>query len=120
MLVTKEQLVKALVKYAKQEIVSNISDKASKMMVAVAVKAIEANTSLLDKVFDNQIVSMMIQGEDGKYNVENIMSIISSTMDEYGDFPVQLPLIKNQLLFNKRDITKLEDCIKEVVDNDRL
>lgn len=120
MLVSKNDIIKGLIKYAKQEVLNGIDDKPSKMIAATAVKTIEMYPNLLDQVFNNSILSVVMQHDGDKYDVNNIMRILESTMDEYGSFPVQLPLIKSPLIFNKQDVRRLEDCIKECAEDGEL
>lgn len=114
MQVTKDQLLKGLVKYTKQEVLSNITDKPSKMIIAALIKSVEVYPNMLDKIFDNQLFSAILQGESGKYDIDKVLNILTATMEEYGDFPLQLPLIKNPLVFNARDVSKLKEVIENV------
>lgn len=110
--VTKIQIINGVIKYAKNEIVNNITDKPVKMMFAAGVKSLELVPSVADKFFNNSIVSTIIQDENGLYNLDNIYQILTETMTEYGDFPVTIPVIKTPLIFRKSDVAKLKEYIE--------
>lgn len=114
--VTKNQIINGVVRYAKTEIVNNITDKPVKMMFAAAVKALELAPTMADKIFNKPMVSAILQEENGKYNLDNAYQILTETMTEYGDFPITLPIIKAPLIFNKTDIAKLKNYIEEGVE----
>ena len=117
--VTKQQIVNGIVKYAELEVIDKILDRSFKIIIAIAVKALEANPNLIDPILDNSMVSTLLnKTSKGTYNLDAISDIIQSTINEYGAFPLKLPAIKfispeeKELNFNSDDIRKLKECIE--------
>ncbi len=90
------------------------------MIIAIGVEAVKTNPNLLDDIFNNSLLSKVMPTENGKYNLDNISTIINNVMDEYGTFPINIKFIRNPLIFNKRDVEHLMTCIKEEVEDGGL
>ena len=117
MTVTKSQIVNGVVNYAKSEILTKISDKPIKMMLAAGISALEANPAIADNVFRNEIFSAILNENDGAYDIDVAFEIVEKTMDEYGGFPITIPAVKfispneKQLTFSSGDVKKLKQYI---------
>lgn len=115
--VTKQQIVNGLVRYAKNEIIEKISDKPLKIIIATAVSMAEAKPEIVNSIFENPIISSILDEKDGMYNLDTIGSALENAMREYGDFPINIPAIKfispaeKQLTFNIEDINKLKQYV---------
>lgn len=110
--ITKDQIIKGVVNYAKNEVVNNIPNKSVRMGVAAAVKALELVPSVADSVFNNALVSAFLHEENGTYNLDDVYTVLTATMEEYGDFPLVLPFVKVPILFNSRDVRSLKEYIE--------
>lgn len=116
-MVTRNQIVNGVIKYAKNEVINKITDKPLKMMLAAGVSALEINNSIADKIFQNDFVSKILNEDAGMYDIDSAVEILEKTIDEYGDFPVVIPAIKflspneKELTFTSRDIRKLKGYI---------
>lgn len=115
--VTKSEIINGVVKFAKNEVIDKIPDKALKMIIATGVSVIEINPEVADNFFNNPMVSTILKEEDGKYNLDKIFEIIEKTLTDYGDFPVKIPPIKflspneKELTFSLVDVSKLKEYI---------
>ena len=115
-MVSKNQIINGLIKYAKNEIIDKITDRPLKMILATGISMLEVNPSIADPVFKNSFVSSL--EKEGMYDVDGICKIIENTMKEYGDFPIIIPPIKfispteKELSFNAEDIMKLKKYIE--------
>lgn len=114
-MVTKNQIINGIIKYAKTEIIDKITDRPLKMVLATGLSMLEVNPSIADPVFRNSFISSL--EKDGAYDIDGIFEIIEKTMKEYGDFPVIIPAIKfvspteKELSFNAEDVRKLKKYI---------
>ena len=104
MKVTKSQIVNGITSYIQQEILPKMeNDQALKILFSVAVNAIKANGKLIDKWLSNDIIRALIEDDgSGYYDIERLMSLIKSSVEEYGSFPVSIPPIP---LISPREIT---------------
>ena len=115
--VTKGQILNGVIKYAKSEMIDKITDKPLKMMLAVSVSALEVNPSIADSIFNNSVVSKILSGSNGLYDIDSAFTIIEQTMTKYGDFPITIPAIKfvspteKELTFSVADVAKLKKYI---------
>lgn len=115
--VTKSEIINGVVKFAKNEVIDKIPDKALKMIIATGVSVIEINPEVADNFFNNPMVSTILKEEDGKYNLDKTFEIIEKTLTDYGDFPVKIPPIKflspneKELTFSLVDVSKLKEYI---------
>lgn len=115
--VSKAQIINGVVKYAKAEIINKITDKPLKMLLATGVSMLEVNSSIADSIFDNDFISKILSENGGMYDIDSAIDVIEKTMNEYGDFPVTIPVIKfispveKQLTFTVNDIRKLKEYI---------
>lgn len=117
MIVSKQDIVKGITKYAKTEVIGKIPDKALKMIIATAVSALEINPDAIDAVLTHPLISSVVCEEDDGYNLDQAFKIIEKTLTDYGEFPVKIPPIRfispeeKELTFTLVDIRKLEEYI---------
>ena len=117
MTATKNQIIKGVVDYANAEIITKISDKPLKIILAMFVSAIEVNHSISERIFNNEICSAILYETDGAYDIDAAFEIAEKAMNEYGDFSITIPAIKfvspdeKQLTFSINDIKKLKQYI---------
>lgn len=116
--VTKNQILSGVIRYAKEEVINKIPDKPIKMAIAVAVSMLETNPNIADKFFDDTTISAILgKKDDGTYDISQITTVVESTLNEYGDFPIKIPPIKfispteKELNFSGRDIKTLREYI---------
>lgn len=115
--VSKQQIINGVTRYVKNEIINKVTDKPLKIIIATAVSMLEAKSEIIDSVFDNPIVSSILNETNGSYDINAIGDALEKAMKEYGDFPIEIPAIKfispqeKQLTFTAADIAKLKECI---------
>lgn len=69
-MVTKKELLTGIILFIKNEVIPNISDKALKMVLSAALYAIDAKPAIIDPFVNNAVVSAILQGNDGSYDVD--------------------------------------------------
>ena len=117
MIVSKQDIVKGITKYAKTEVIGKIPDKALKMIIATAVSALEINPDAIDAALTHPLISAVVCEEENGYNLDQAFKIIEKTLTDYGEFPVKIPPIRfispeeKELTFTLVDIRKLEEYI---------
>lgn len=116
-MVTKKELLTGIVKFVKNEVIPYVNDNSMKMILSGCLYAIDAKPSIADPVFTNPIVGAVLKGEEGKYDVETIFSVLTKLVEDYGRIPITIPPIKfvtsneNTLTFRKDDIAKLKEYV---------
>ena len=118
---SKNQIVNGLIKYVELEVISKVEDKALQIVLGIGIIALKRNQDLIDSVLKNPFISYLVkETEDGKYDLDEVFSIIDETLKTYGKLPVTIPAIKfispneKTLKFSTEDIAKLKTCIEEV------
>lgn len=117
MKVTKQQIIKGVIEFAKKDILDTIMDKPLQIILATGITALETNPSLADSIFENPMVSTILKEQNGQYDIDDIFAIIETTLNEYGDFPIIIPKIKfitpcdKELRFSANDIKRLKTYI---------
>lgn len=123
-MVTKKELLNAVIRYIKIEVIPNISDKPTQMVLSAALYAVNAKPEILDPFLSNPIVAAILQGEDGKYDAEVIFNVLNNLIKEYDGIPVTIPPIKfitsteNTLTFRRGDIETLAEYVKKETEED--
>lgn len=116
-MVTKKELLTGVILFIKNEVIPNISDKALKMVLSAALYAIDAKPDIIDPFVNNAVVSAILQGNDGSYDVDTTINILKKLVADYGGIPITIPPIKfitsseTILTFYENDLTRLKGYI---------
>lgn len=116
-MVTKKELLTGVILFVKNEVIPNISDKALKMVLSAALYAIDAKPAIIDPFVNNAVVSAILQGNDGSYDVDTTINILKKLVADYGGIPITIPPIKfitsseTILTFYENDLTRLKGYI---------
>lgn len=116
-MVTKKELLTGVILFIKNEVIPNISDKALKMVLSAALYAIDAKPAIIDPFVNNAVVSAILQGNDGSYDVDTTINILKKLVADYGGIPITIPPIKfitsseTILTFYENDLTRLKGYI---------
>ena len=124
MRVEKQKIVNGIVSYIDNEVVPKIAnDKATQIIISVGANTLRGNPAVVDKVFNNGIVSAVIKHEvvDDKdtYELDGLFSLVKDSVAKYGYFPITLPAIpfvsptEKELKFSSEDIEMLKTYIEE-------
>lgn len=122
-MVTKKELLTAVVKYIKTEVIPHVEDKPTQMVLSAALYAINAKPAIVDPFLNNSIVASILQGDNGLYDTEIIFKVLNNLVEEYGGIPVTIPPIKfitsteNTLTFRSGDIEKLKEYVNKAKEN---
>lgn len=116
-MVTKKELLTGVILFIKNEVIPNISDKALKMVLSAALYTIDAKPAIIDPFVNNAVVSAILQGNDGSYDVDTTINILKKLVADYGGIPITIPPIKfitsseTILTFYENDLTRLKGYI---------
>lgn len=116
-MVTKKELLTGILKFVKNEVIPYVDDNRMKMVLSGGLYAIDAKPSIVDPIFNNPVVAAVLQGEDDKYDVNTIFSVLAKLVEDYGRISITIPPIKfitaneNTLAFRDGDITKLKEYV---------
>lgn len=119
MRVTKDQIINGVVSFMETEVIPQVSERTTKIVLATAVLTIKKNTKLLDSIFENQMVKMVLDKDaDDTYEIDGLMESISESLKQYGPFPVEIPPIplispsEDIFRFSESDIADLKRHIE--------
>lgn len=119
MRVTKDQIINGVISFVESDVIPKVDDKATQIIASIAVKAVKANTKLVDSIFENQLVKTLLDvGEDGTYEIEGLFKSIEESVREFGAFPVELPAVpfisptEKTLKFDAKDVSEIKRLIE--------
>jgi hypothetical protein len=119
MRVTKDQIINGVISFVETDVIPQVDDKATQIIASIAVKAVKANTKLVDSIFENQLVKTLLDvGEDGTYEIEGLFKSIEESVREFGAFPVELPAVpfisptEKTLKFDAKDVSEIKRLIE--------
>ena len=94
MRVTKSQLVHGVTAYVQNEILPKLGNRALQILISVGANTAAANGQVMELLFGNQIVRAILD-DDGSGTVEigGLADAMRKSIDQYGSFPVQVPVI---------------------------
>lgn len=117
-MITKQQIIKGISEYVKNEILVKIDDQVTRLTIGGFVVALEVNPDLLDILFSNPLVSSLITKNGDQYELDKAFEVVTKTLDRYGSLPITIPPIKylspaeKKLSFSSDDIQKLKAYIE--------
>lgn len=118
MRVSKEQIVNGLVSYVENEVLPQIEDKPTQIILSVAVKAVKANKTLVDSVFEHPLIKSLLVQEGENYEINGLFNAVEESVRQYGEFPVYIPPIpiispKEQTMkFKGEDVAEIKRRIE--------
>lgn len=119
MRVKKDNIVNGIVSYVENEVIPKIGDKATQIIASVGVNAIRSNTKLVDAVFNNGIVKVLLDDDgSGTYETDGLFDAVQDSLEKYGNFPLQIPPIpiispvEKQLTFTPADIAEIRHRVE--------
>ena len=122
-MITKKELLTAIIKFIKNEIIPHVSEKPLKIVLSAALYTVDSRPDIIDPVLNNSVVSAILQGENGEYDTSLIFAVLDSLVKEYGGIPVTIPRIKlvtsteTTLTFYSGDVEKLKEYVMKEVNN---
>ena len=103
---TNEQFVSGLLNFVKHEVIPNVSDNQTKMMIGTMMFAANRNPSILNPLLN-------VYGMDPELMIDSL----SDSIHEYGNVVITIPKIplispaEQTLSFNSSDLEKLKQYI---------
>ena len=95
MRVTKNQIVRGVTDYVRDEILPKMGDsKALQIIASVAVNAAAASEKTADAIFKNEMVLALLDDNgSGTYEISGLADAMRKAIETYGALPVQIPPI---------------------------
>ena len=118
MRVSKARLVNGIADYVENEVIPQIEDKPTQIVISVAVKSILANPKLIDPIFNNSIFSSLLSKNKDGYELEGLFNAIEESVKQYGPFPIVIPPIpvispiEKTLSFTDSDVQEIKRRIE--------
>lgn len=115
--VSKEQIAIGIVEFIRGEVIPNVEDTATQVILEVAATSIGANPKLLDKWIDNEMFSTIAK-VGNNYNLGTLSMAVTSAIDKHGKITVTIPAIKfvspkeKLLQFGSDDVKRLVTMIE--------
>lgn len=120
---TKKELLTAIIKFAKNEVITHISEKPLRMVLSAVLYTVDSKPDIIDPFLNNPVVAAVLQGENGEYDTSLLFGVLDNLTHEYGGIPITIPPIKfvtsseTTLTFYSGDIEKLKEYVLKEVDN---
>lgn len=114
---TREQIAQGLIRYIRQDMLPGISDKAFRTVLSAGTYLIEADPSILDKVMEHPVVSILLPKAGSGYDIAKAEQAVRKALEENGGIEVVIPGIKwvspdeKVLKFTAADISALRNYI---------
>lgn len=122
MIVTKQQLVCGVARFACLDVLPAVGDKALQIIIAACATFMKQSQGVIDNLLNSGIAKMLLPEIDGGYDIGAALGALKSGISESGGgLPITIPPIplisKNEqtLTFTARDIDVLSQRIQEVV-----
>lgn len=95
MRVTRSQIVHGIIDYAQTDIIPKMGNgRALQILVSVGANTVAANNKLVDAIFENQMVRAILDDDgSGTYEIGGLVDAMSKAIQQFGNFPVQVPSI---------------------------
>lgn len=95
MRVTRSQIVHGIVDYTKSDIIPKMGNgRALQILASVGANTVAANNKLVDAIFENQMVREILDDDgSGTYEIGDLVDAMSKAIQQFGNFPVQVPAI---------------------------
>lgn len=122
-MITKKELLTAIIKFIKNEVIPHISEKPLKIVLSAALYTVDSKPDIVEPVLNNSVVSAILQGNNGEYDTSLIFAVLDNLVKEYGGIPVTIPPIKfvtsteTTLTFYSGDVEKLKEYVMKETDN---
>lgn len=120
---TKKELLTAIIKFAKNEVITHISEKPLRMVLSAVLYTVDSKPDIIDPFLNNPVVAAVLQSENGEYDTSLLFGVLDNLTHEYGGIPITIPPIKfvtsseTTLTFYSGDIEKLKEYVLKEVDN---
>lgn len=95
MRVTRSQIIHGIVDYAQSDIIPKMGNgRALQILASVGANTVAANNKLVDAIFENQMVRAILDDDgSGTYEISGLVDAMSKAIQQFGNFPVQVPAI---------------------------
>lgn len=91
--VPKDQIAKGIAKFIQEDVIPNIGDNATQIVLGIASAAVESNPRLLDKILDNEMLAAVAK-VGNNYNLSTLQNAAATAIDKYGKLTITIPGIK--------------------------
>lgn len=91
--VTKDQIAKGIAKFIHEDVIPNVGDNATQIVLGIAASAVETNPKLLEKVLENEML-VAVARVGNNYNLTTLQNAATLAIDKYGKLTVTIPGIK--------------------------
>lgn len=118
MQITRQQLLNGIAKYIRAEMIPHVPDKGFKVVLEAVAAMVEMRPQALDKLFDNPMVSAILQETDGFYDLDVIETALAKAADTHGGLVLTVPSIpllskdEKTLSFSANDIRAIRRYIE--------
>ena len=118
MRVSKSQLINGFVDYIETEVIPQVEDKPTQIIVSVAAKAVKANPALADTLLGNSMLKALLDENEDGYEIGGLFASLKDSIKQYGPFPIDIPPIPlispvdKTLTFTESDVSELQRRIE--------
>ena len=112
MYASKEQIIKGLIAYVRDDVKPMITNSNFRFVLNMAISALEVNPALADSILENQFVKTF-SNETGEYDIDKMCVVLTNAVNESGGFKMEVPAIP-VLLPSEQMIVLAQDDIERL------
>lgn len=123
MRVSKTQLINGIASYIENEVIPQVKDKPTQIVVSIAIRAIQANPALADTLFSHPFVKTLLDENGEGLEIDGLFGAIEESVRKYGPFPLEIPAIpiispvEKTLSFSESDVAEMKRRIERSTAN---
>lgn len=93
MVVTKKQIADAIRTFIVDDVLPQTDDNQLGFILSIVARAMKENPSMVDGFLENPVVSSLIPGDCGRYDVSCLAEAVKDILSERGEYPVAVPKV---------------------------
>lgn len=119
MQVTKQQILNGAADYIRIEMIPHVPDIGFRTILEALAAIVQMAPKSIDSIFDNQMLSAVLQEQDGFYDLDLIESALVKAIETHGNLEIIVPKIpllskdEKTLKFSANDIKALKRHITQ-------
>lgn len=118
-MISRKTLANAINKFITNDLIQVIDDTQVKFALSLVKQSIAENPCVIDEFLNNTFISIVIQENDGMYDIDDFVNMLKKVLTEYGGYPVIIPKIpivlpnEKTIRIESSDIDKIMSYITE-------
>lgn len=117
--VKKEQIVRGVANYMRNEVIKGISSNNFQFILYTIAASMEVNSETINKFLENPMVKVALVEKNGMYDIDKAKMVLEDTLKNSGGFTITIPSVKfilpeeQEIKFVSSDVATLCDYIRK-------